>query len=136
MFEHVNEVSILVSALLAVAIGNIWYSPVVFGPLWMRSLGKRTGEDVFLPREVITAVLKGIASYSIFFYVIASTMSVLASSDYTLREFAAAVALLAIMPLVSIVAWEKKPFEYFAIHAGFIAVVTMIGISVITYWPW
>ncbi len=41
----VNFLAVLVSAIAYMALGAIWYSPVLFGNAWMRSIGK-TKEQV------------------------------------------------------------------------------------------
>jgi hypothetical protein len=41
----VNYLVVLVSAIVSMIIGSIWYSPAVFGKQWMRLVGK-TQEDI------------------------------------------------------------------------------------------
>lgn len=136
MFENVNEVAILVAALLAVAVGNIWYSPIVFGPLWMRSVGKNPGDDVLPKNKIAFAVAGGVVTQMIFFYVLAQFLSGSDADPFSLANLGVLVILLVSAQVVSVTIWEQKPMAYFLINAGYIAVVTIVGLSVISYWPW
>ena len=51
MFAPVNEVSIVVVALLSVALFHIWYSPLFFGPFWTRALLRIPDELDFSQKE-------------------------------------------------------------------------------------
>jgi len=40
MHAHVNYLAVLAAAVVSMVIGFVWYSPAVFGNLWMRIIGK------------------------------------------------------------------------------------------------
>ena len=40
----VNYLAVLVAAVVTFVIGGIWYSPALFGPRWMRAIGKTEAE--------------------------------------------------------------------------------------------
>lgn len=40
----VNYVAVLVSAVVCMVIGSIWYSPILFGKLWMKSADCKEGD--------------------------------------------------------------------------------------------
>jgi hypothetical protein len=136
MFEGINEIAILVSAILAVAVGNIWYSPLVFGNVWMRAVGIRPGEDVFPKDKVVGAVLKGVCVQVVFFLTLAFLMQGINASVYTLSEVAGILTLIIALQALSTVIWEQKPFMYFLVNAGYVGVIILGGLAVITYWPW
>lgn len=37
---HINYLAVLVAAVLNMAIGALWYSPVLFAKPWMKAIGK------------------------------------------------------------------------------------------------
>lgn len=45
MLSNVNYLAVLVAAIAYMALGALWYSPVLFGNAWMRGIGK-TKEQV------------------------------------------------------------------------------------------
>lgn len=38
--SHVNYLAVLVAAIVSFGIGSLWYSPVLFGNVWMKLIGK------------------------------------------------------------------------------------------------
>lgn len=44
-FSQVNLLAVVVGAVITVALGALWYSPMVFGTRWLRLMGK-TAEEV------------------------------------------------------------------------------------------
>jgi hypothetical protein len=43
-FHDLNYWAILVAAVINMAVGAFWYSPAVFGKVWAKALGKKTGD--------------------------------------------------------------------------------------------
>ncbi len=136
MFEGIHEVSVLVSALLAVAVGNIWYSPVVFGKYWMRAAGSTIHDTNLSDKELFVSVLKAIVVQGIFFYMLAHILRGALAFGASIFEISLLVASVIGVQILSIVIWERKPLSYFFVHAGYISVVTFGGLAVISYWPW
>lgn len=135
MFEYVNEVSIVVSALLAVAVGNVWYSPLVFGNAWLRSMGKEPGSDVLNPKEMYVATIKGVCAHVVFFFVLAY-VSYVTREVLSLTQLGAIVTFLIAFPYVLGTIWEQRPFVYVLIQIGYAFVTVYGGLSIITFWPW
>lgn len=51
------SLAILLSAILAFALGWLWYSPKVFGNVWMEAIGKKPGDvEESLARYLVTFV--------------------------------------------------------------------------------
>lgn len=136
MVTGINEFSILVTALLSVAVGSIWYSPLLFGEAWMRAIGFSSG-DVELPRpRVIRLVAAGILGNIVFFFVLARFINLAGQAGVSLWSFGTLLIALISALLVCLVLWEKRPLSYFAIHIGYAALIIYGGITVIAYWPW
>ncbi|OGO04861.1 MAG: hypothetical protein A2Y73_08265 [Chloroflexi bacterium RBG_13_56_8] len=44
MFGQVNLLAVLVGAVISMVLGFLWYSPVLFGNIWLRQIGKSADE--------------------------------------------------------------------------------------------
>lgn len=136
MLYGINELSIIVTSLLAVAIGSIWYSPVLFLKPWLRSTGQDMS-DMDMPSRtlVILAVCNFFLNLGMFTLLAisvrvaenASMQLIVLCSFYT--AFAAAV-------VVTGALWEKRGLRFMLITIGYLAVLIFGGLHVIAYWPW
>ncbi len=136
MFESINEVSVLVSALLAVAVGNIWYSPIVFGNIWARALGRLSNENSLSEKDIFALVSKSVVVQALFFFVLAQVLTMVEKLQFGVFEVGTLVVLLIAIQMMSVNVWEQKPISYFCIHVGYIMTITFGGLAVIAYWPW
>ncbi|MCF7816222.1 MAG: DUF1761 domain-containing protein [Candidatus Pacebacteria bacterium] len=136
MFEQVNEVAVLVTAILSSAIGSIWYSPLVFGSAWMRSADLTMGLDGISQKGLIRSVGKTIVVQSIFFFVIALFFSEQQNAGMSLLAVGFFLTLLLSSVVAGSVIWEKHSMTYFFIHIGYIAISVFGGITILSFWPW
>lgn len=69
----VNWLAVIVAALADMAIGSLWYSPLLFGNSWMKAMGKRK-EDlgdptgammVAIPSALVTALVLAVVLNSL-----------------------------------------------------------------------
>ncbi len=136
MFSDVNEIAIVVTALLCIAIGSIWYSPLVFGKYWM-SAARLSGEDLNMNRSSLIRSLAyaGVAN-TIFVYVVARLIARASAEQFSLATIGGLLVLLITASMASVVVWEKKSFVYLAIHIGYISLVVCFSIVVLSLWPW
>jgi Protein of unknown function (DUF1761) len=134
--SNVNEIAILVSALLALAVGSIWYSPLVFGKLWQKAAGLtdadlELSQSAFL-RSLSVAFISNIVVLSVIAHLIRFADTYAISG---MRLMIGAIILLG-ASVASMVVWEKRSLMYFIIHVGYAALVVILGFVVLTYWPW
>ena len=47
-FASINLVAVLVAALVAFIVGSLWYSPLLFGNVWMKLAGVKKKKDPFM----------------------------------------------------------------------------------------
>ena|SRR3989339_283379 len=136
MFAPVNEVSIVVVALLSVALFHIWYSPLLFGPLWTRALLRTSDESDFSQKEMVRLTAVSILLNIFFFTIVAQWM---AQSNHEVRTiYLACISVCGLMlaSMTGIALWERRPLSYVLVHMGYIALVLSLGVGVIMYWPW
>ena len=135
MFSSLNEVAVLVAAILAVAVESIWYSPLLFGSVWKKSIGHTEYIEDISTLHMVRATAYSVVVYALFFacavqatYAMGDTASFL--------EATGILGLLLITSLILVAHRELRSWKYMAIHTGFIAITFFGGVGVIMYWPW
>lgn len=136
MFENVNEVSVLVSAILAIAIGSIWYSPLLFGKYWMRAAGLTENDLEMQKQKIVRLLALAIVVNLGLFFIIAQFVELAENSGKAILSVALFLTILISGVLASAVIWEEKPLSYLLINISYAAVIIFGGMSVIWYWPW
>jgi hypothetical protein len=136
MFENINEVAVLVTAILSIAVGSVWYSPLFFGTIWLKSAGLRTIDTDLSQSEVVRIVLQGILAQFVFFYIIAGFVSLQSSLGLSVLEIGTPLAVLVVAGMLSQIIWEKRSWAYFLVHSGYTLAVLYSGLGIIYYWPW
>ena len=132
MFTGIHELSVFVSAVLSVAIGSIWYSPLLFGKSWMRSAGLTLEDEELTSMEAFLLTVKGVLLQTVFFFAVA----VLMTQAESLVTLGTLLSVLLVSFMVSAVVWERRPLSYLLIHAGYGILALAVGIGIIAYWPW
>ncbi len=136
MFEHVNELAVLVSAILAIAVGSIWYSPLLFGPLWMKSIGQSIDDGELSKEEMIRSSIKGVLAQIVLFVIITQFIEIGLSASVPLLTMSGLLVALIAVQTLSLVVWERRPLAYVLVHTGYNAIVIFGGVGIIAYWPW
>lgn len=136
MFENINEVSVLVAAIVAAAVGSIWYSPLLFGSAWMKSIGLTLEEGELPKKEMMTAAVKGVCVQIIFFFIVAEYIAVSEVYNFSLMKMGLSLIILASVYLLQSVIWERRTMAYFLIQIGYVTLSLLGGIAIIAYWPW
>ncbi len=136
MFENINEVAILVSSILAIAIGSVWYSPLLFGTKWMHAAGL-TDSDLQISRaQLLKLVASAIVANLVLFYALAQLIARFDLEGETMWGTGVLLTIFLGGFIITSVIWEKRPISYVLIHIGYAAVVIFGGMAVIAYWPW
>lgn len=136
LFLPVNIWAVIVSAVVSMALGFLWYSPIMFGKAWM----KLSKVD---PQKVKQANKNMPKLYSIMFVATLVTVYVLAQLiDLTLAsttldgvELAALVwAGFVAATGVSMMLFEGKSWKLFFINTGFTLVSLLLSGVILTLW--
>ncbi len=136
MFENINEIAVLVSAILAVAVGSIWYSPLLFGKMWMNSIGFHAEDDYMTSRAMFFSVVRGIIVQCIFFFCVAQFTTYTINAVISITKIGVILSILFGAQIFSMSIWEKRSFSYALINTGYLVIILFGGLGVITYWPW
>lgn len=131
-FAGLNIVAVFVTALAAMAIGFIWYSPGVFGTKWMKYSGiskESAGADMNKAMATgFVATLINVTFLSILLQIVGTS---------SLKEAATLATVLwaaTVLPgELHGIAWEKRPVQLLYINASN-ALVTYVVVAVILQW--
>jgi hypothetical protein len=123
----INHFAVVVCALANLALGALWYSPLLFGKVWMQ-VNELTEERLkrarLVPRMFIAFLLSLVMSYNLAFFL---------GDGKTTAAWGATAGLLtglgwAAMIFTVIALFELRPVKYVLINGGFIvAYFTLIG---------
>ncbi len=133
---EVNIVAALVATVVAFVVGGLWYSPLLFGKMWMKEM-KATDADIKKAKE------KGMAKeYALQFvgtfltaYVFAHVLAY-AEAVHVNEALQGAfwMWLGFIVPLqIAAIAWTKKSWTWFAIDGGHY-LVSLLAMAVVLTW--
>lgn len=136
MFENTNEIAILVSAILAIAIGSVWYSPLLFGNHWMRAAGLTEGDLESAKDTMLKSFAGAVVVNIILLYIIAQFVALSQLAGVSLKMIGSLLTAFLAAVMAGAIIWEQRPLSYLLINVGYSAVVLFGGMAVIWYWPW
>lgn len=132
----VNYVAVLVSGILMMVLGYLWYGPL-FGKPWMKLMGiskssmKGMKTDVMIKNYglmfVSALILSYVFAYILVVFQVSSILTAVTAAFWTWLGFIATT-------MFGGVIWTKKPLKLYVIDAGYYLVgMVIIGI-VMTLW--
>jgi Na+(H+)/acetate symporter ActP len=134
-FSSINFVSVLIAAVVSMAIGFVWYSPKAFGSAWMKCIGMtetdQNKED--MQKSMGIGFLATIISMTF----IAIILDIIGASTLTEAVTVAFVLWAAtVLPgALHGVAWEKHPMQLVYINTGNALVTYIVGAVILQWWP-
>ncbi len=132
----VNYLSLLVASFAGMAIGMLWYSPLVFGKQWMAAAGMTPEKMASRKRRMPIAIIGGFLCQIITAYVLvyfASLFDVVTVSEALTLALWAWLGFTAVTSLHAVL-WEGKPTAYWAINAGYQLAVFGAMTLILTLW--
>ena len=134
--EGINYLTVLVAAILNMAVGALWYSPTLFGKAWMELVG-------FKPEDAQKRMAGMQRAYSLTFvasFVMAYALArVLWYAKVTTVGGGVLIGLLAWIGFVATTqganyVFEGKPFRLFTINTGYSLVALVIMGALLAVW--
>lgn len=131
--ESINYLAVFVSALVVFGIGSLWYTPVLFGNVWLKEVG-------ITPDEAAKGNMA--KTFSIGFLCILLMCLTLAmmlrDSGYTVMEGArwgsyAGLGLMGATVALNAV-YESRSWTYIAINAGYVVVGMTVTGAILRAW--
>lgn len=134
MFEDllINPWAVLGSAVLGMAVGMLWYSPLVFGKLWERLSGFSEAAIAEAKKGMAKTLAGAFLNYLLMSFVLAFFLDRVGAYDAVEGLIVAGMLWFGFITTVlfSSVLWERKPLVLFMVNAGHY-VVFLAGASVL-----
>ncbi|MES2470772.1 MAG: DUF1761 domain-containing protein [Patescibacteria group bacterium] len=136
MLCNVNIWAVIVSAVVAMIIGALWYSKVLFGSTWMALTGwtgvlsteeKKSIWKSYLIQFIGTIVMIFILARLLFLSGTQGVMYSMIMAFWLWLGFTATFALGAVL-------WEKKPLKLAAINTGSTLVSLLVAAIILAVW--
>jgi hypothetical protein len=131
--NQLNIWAILAATVSAFVIGGLWYSPVLFGKMWMRANGF-TEQDVAKGNQ---AKIFGVAF--IFTLIMAINLAMFLADPKTNLAWGATAGLLAGFGWVAlgigvVALFERRPWSYVLVNGGYMVVAFVVMGAIIGAW--
>ena len=135
MLCNVNIWAVIVSAVVSMGIGAIWYSKALFGNTWMALTGQTSMNPdaskgmwkLYLGQFIATLVTTFILARTLFLSQTAGVAYSMIMAFWLWLGFVAAVT-------IGMVLWDRKPFKFFAITAGCTLVSLLVSAAILAVW--
>ncbi len=132
----INYMAVLVAAIAAFVVGGLWYSPLLFGKIWMKLSKVQESDMKKMKKTMVASYILGFVTTLIMSYVLTHIV------DYTESTTAAAGATAGFWAWLGFVAtvqvgavlWENKPFKLFALNTLHSLVALLIMGSILATW--
>lgn len=131
--ESVNYLAVFVSAVAVFGLGSLWYTPILFGNVWLKEVGITPDEAA----KGNMAKTFGLGFLCILLMCLTLAMF-FRGSDYTWLEGArwgsyAGLGLMGATVALNAV-YESKSFTYIAINAGYVIIGMAIAGAILRAW--
>jgi len=134
---NINIWAIIVASIVSFAISALWYSPVLFGKVWM-TLTNMSASDMSeaqtrgLWKSYLVQFIFTLVSFSVLGFIIAAIGTVTAS-DGAFLGFVAWLGF--IIPIgISSMLWERKSFKLFLINMVCTLITMSVGGAIMGAW--
>lgn len=134
MDVDINYFAVLAAAVAAMAIGALWYSPALFGKMWMKLVGKTS--DEIKKQGAATAYASSTIGYLVMAFVLAHFVDYAQATDVSAAIITGFWAWLGFVVTTQaiITAFEDRKWGLFLISVGntFVSIVVMS--IILTLW--
>ncbi|MBS3071992.1 DUF1761 domain-containing protein [Candidatus Pacearchaeota archaeon] len=133
----VNYLAVVVAGLVSFVIGGLWYSPLIFGNIWMKESGiNKSQVDKSKKKGMTASYIITLVSALVMAYVLANFVKYVAISsaiDALELGFCVWLGFIATVGLGSIL-WEGKSFRLYAINMGYYLISLILMSVILTLW--
>ncbi len=133
----VNYLAILVSAIVVFVVGGFWYSPLLFGNIWMKLMGF-SDKDLKKAKEkgMTKAYIINFIAALIMVWILAYFVKYVGASDWVGGVQAGFWIWLGFFAtqMIGGVLWEGKPVKLYVLNTGYYLVALMIAGAILAVW--
>ncbi len=134
--QPINLIAVAVAALAGHLLGALWYSPVLFGKVWLRLSGLtpqqiEEAKAQGMAKRYFSAFVGNLITACVLFYGVKAG----AHNAFSGAVIGAVCWLGFVTPvLMGAVLWEGKPMKLYVIHTGYYAISLMIMGAILAAW--
>lgn len=128
----VNYLAVIVAAIVAVAIGFVWFSPQVLGRRWAAYTGQAPAEQRPAPMTIVVGVVSALVNAWVL-AVLALNLGGKSVTDGVLLGIIAWLGFVATVTAAD-VAFGKKPWGLWAVNNGHHVIVQAVMGAIVTAW--
>lgn len=136
MFELIHEFAVLGTACFMMALATVWYSPILFGGLWMRETGITDKMIEEKEPQMLRDMLIAYVSYVGMLGLLALVVVYAPMLGVTVLQAAIVIAIFTALSSIGPALFEGRSLTYYLIRVGFYTVFIIIGTLMLEYWPW
>jgi len=136
MFEVIHEFAVLGTACFMMALAVVWYSPMLFGNLWMKELG--ITEEILEKKkpDMWKHMILTFISYTVMLGLLAQMVVYAPLLTLSPVEAAGLLVLFIAAGAIPVSLFEGRSYKYYGIQIGFYALFIFLGTFILQYWPW
>lgn len=136
MFEGINIIAVLGTSCFMLASATVWYSPLLFGKRWLSELGVTEAEIEASRQNVyVHLTLMGLG-YAVALTGLATLLRLVSTLPISAFELGVGASVIVAALVGTTVLWENRSRWYFFITAGYYTYFIVVGILLLSYWPW
>ena len=129
---QINYLAVLATAVVNILLGMLWYSPILFGNIWMKAIGKTKkelgGAGVGYVFTIITALITAVVLALFIGYTQADTIfKGIQTGFWIWLGFVATTTLAGVL-------WEGQPLKVYLIYNGLQLVTFIVMGSILAVW--
>ena len=129
---QINYLAVLATAVVNILLGMLWYSPILFGNIWMKAIGKTKeelgGAGVGYVFTIITALITAVVLALFIGYAQADTiLKGIQTGFWIWLGFVATTTLAGVL-------WEGQPLKVYLIYNGLQLVTFIVMGSILAVW--
>jgi|SRR3989344_717707 len=128
----INFIAVLVSAIINMALGFLWYSPALFGKKWMTSIGKTPEELEAMKQKMGKTYFITFITSIVTTYILAFVINLTNTSGAGRGALIGFIVWLGFIATTAIndVLYEKKPWALYYINTGY-SLVSLIIVGIV-----
>ncbi|MBI4361338.1 DUF1761 domain-containing protein [Candidatus Micrarchaeota archaeon] len=133
---NVNLVAVLVAAVVQMALGFLWYSPMLFGNSWMKLVGIKPSDMEKGKKEMPKSAGLGFLAAVVMTFILAQVIGFMQAAtlvDGLLAGFWMWLGFVATV-LAGFVLWEGKPVKLYLINSGYYLVALLLSSAILVLW--
>ncbi len=129
---EVNIWAIIVSAILCMAIGTLWYSPLLFGKLWLSLTGNKEPDMKDAPKIYLGAFINSL----VMSFILATLIYWIGANTWRDGALVGFLVWLGFNATAhfSGVLWEKKPIKLCLLHTANMLITLLVIGALLAWW--